>query len=130
MPPVPEPDSVRRIVVLRANGLGDFLFATPALRALGKYFAHAEVTYLCSPWLRRFILHRYPYLPNVHAIPPYPGIRDSRIEGSLADRQRDRFFGACRAAGFELAIQMHGGGAQSNPCVRLLGAKLSAGFTA
>lgn len=46
--------SPRRIVVLRANGLGDFLMATPALRALGKGLPEAHITYLALPWLRDF----------------------------------------------------------------------------
>src|SRR5689334_6255294 len=106
----PDAESVRRIVVLRANGLGDFFFATPALRALAKHFDRAEITYLCQPWLRSFLAGRYAYLQHVHAIPPYPGLRDSPVDLAIAERQRERFFAACRQTRFDVALQMHGGG--------------------
>jgi ADP-heptose:LPS heptosyltransferase len=123
-------ESVRRIVVLRANGLGDFLFATPALRALAQHFKRAEITYLCQPWLRSFLAGRYSYLPHVHAIPPVPGLRDSTVGDAGAERQRQRFFAACRARRFDVALQMHGGGMQSNPFIRQLGAGVSVGLSA
>jgi ADP-heptose:LPS heptosyltransferase len=126
---LPDPVSVRRIVILRANGLGDFLFVTPALRALADHFRQAEITFLCLPWLRRFLTGRYPYLARVHAIPPYAGIRDEPVGAAAAERQRKRFFAACGNARFDVAFQMHGGGAQSNPFVQHLGARLSVGLT-
>jgi ADP-heptose:LPS heptosyltransferase len=56
-------------------------------------------------------------------------LRHASVDVSTADRQRERFFTASRAYSYDLAIQMHGGGAQSNPFVRRLGATLSVGLS-
>jgi len=119
----------RKIAVLRANGLGDFLMATPALRALGKGFPEAQITYLTLPWLRDFIAGRYPYLHRVEAIPPYPGIRSSSAMESPTETA-EAFFARMQEERFDLAIQIHGGGADSNPFVARLGAAHTLGLTA
>lgn len=118
----------RKIAILRANGLGDFLMATPALRALGKAFPDAEITYLTLPWLQSFITGRYPYLHRVEAVPLYPKIRQPADGESAEDAER--FFARMRAERFDLAIQLHGGGADSNPFVGKLGARHTLGLAA
>jgi len=122
-------NSCHRIAVLRANGLGDFLFATPALRALGNAFPDAEITYLCQPWLRPFVDGRYPYIHRVMTVPPAHGIRSGYADDVTAARERHDFFARCRADRFDLAIQMHGGGVQSNPFLRQIGARATVGLT-
>lgn len=121
-------DSIRRIAVLRANGLGDFLLATPALRALAAAFPRAEITYLCLPWMKAFVDGRYPYIQRSLVIPPYPGLRWSPADPSVAAKEADEFFQSCRDHRYDLAIQMHGGGVQSNPFVLKLGAKHTLGL--
>ena len=123
------PRPVRRIVVLRANGLGDFLFATPALRALARGFPEAEITYLCRPSLQDFIAGRYPYIHRALAIPYYPKLNDPPPGQAADGRAIESFFGRMRAERFDLAIQMHGGGVESNPFVARLGAKHTLGLT-
>lgn len=123
------PNSVRRIAVLRANGLGDFLFATPALRALAAAFPSAEITYLGLPWLRPFVEGRYPYIHRTLVVPPYPGIRKPLIDAAQATGEADAFFRARQAERIDLAIQMHGGGVESNPFVRRLGARHTLGLS-
>jgi len=116
--------------VLRANGLGDFLEATPALRALAKGFPGAEITFLTLPWLQGFLAGRYPYLHRVEAIPRYPGIHDPGSGDPAAEESAESFFARMRARQFDLAIQMHGGGANSNPFVAALGARHTLGLGA
>lgn len=118
-----------KIAVLRANGLGDFLLATPALRALGKAFPGAKITYLTHPWLCSFIAGRYPYLHRVEAIPPYPRIHEPGADDPPPREAADAFFARLRAERYDLAIQMHGGGADSNPFVAQLGARHTLGLT-
>ncbi len=123
-----DPDSIRRIAVLRANGLGDFLFATPALRALAAGFPRAELTYLGLPWMRPFVEGRYRYIHQTRVVPPYPGLRRAEGDQRAADAEAADFFRWCQEYRFDLAIQMHGGGVESNPFVRRLGARHSLGL--
>jgi ADP-heptose:LPS heptosyltransferase len=118
------------IAVLRANGLGDFLEATPALRALAKGFPGAEITFLTLPWLQGFLAGRYPYLHRVEAIPRYPGIHNPGPGDPAPAESTEAFFARMRARRFDLAIQMHGGGADSNPFVAALGARHTLGLRA
>lgn len=123
------PRPVRRIVVLRANGLGDFLFATPALRALARGFPEAEITYLCRPSLQEFIAGRYPYIHRALAIPYYPKLNDPPPGQAADGRAIESFLERMRAERFDLAIQMQGGGVESNPFVARLGARHTLGLT-
>ncbi|HVB96815.1 MAG TPA: glycosyltransferase family 9 protein [Chloroflexota bacterium] len=125
----PGDPTIRRIAVLRANGLGDFLFATPALRALGAAFPDAEITYLCLPWLQSFIAGRYPYIQKTLVVPPYPGIRAGSGQLDQLRSEANEFFTDCQTYAFDLAIQMHGGGVESNPFVRRLGARFTVGLS-
>lgn len=43
---LPDPDTVRRIVVLQMSGVGDLLLITPALRALRHLYPHARIDLL------------------------------------------------------------------------------------
>lgn len=45
-----DPDSVRRILVIKPCCLGDVLMATPALRALSEHFPHAAIDVLTTGW--------------------------------------------------------------------------------
>ena len=119
-----------RIAVLRANGLGDFLEATPALRALAKGFPSAEITLLTLPWLHGFLTGRYPYLHRVEAVPCYRGIHSPGRGDPPPAESAESFFARMRARHFDLAVQMHGGGADSNPFVAALGARHTLGLRA
>lgn len=128
----------RRIAVLRANGLGDFLFATPALRALAATYPTAEITYFGQPEIVAFVADRYAYIHHAEVIPYFPTIRpayfgkfnarDRHAEARSAARAALEFFERHQSRRFDLAIQMQGGGVQSNPFVRMLGAERTAGF--
>lgn len=133
-----DPVTIRRIAVLRANGLGDFLFATPALRALSRRFPEAEITLFGKPEIVAFAEGRYPYVHQAEVVPFFPTIRRpyfggfDRTDRSDAARQAARatlaFFERHQAKPFDLAIQMQGGGVQSNPFIRMLGARRTAGL--
>lgn len=120
---------VERIVVLRANGVGDFIFALPALAALRARFPHAQVTVLGKRWHREFLSGRSRLIDEVVALPPIAGI--SAPEGIAVDQAEvDACVEALRAKRFDLAFQLHGGGGNSNPFVARLGARHSFGACA
>ncbi len=118
----------RRIAVLRANGIGDFCFALPALDALRATYPAAEITLLGLGWHREFLAGRPGPVDRVEVVPPYPGV--GAPEGSAISPGLEAFIARQRAAGYDIAFQMHGGGANSNPFVARLGAGLTVGLQA
>ena len=84
---------------------------------------------MCLPWLQSFIDGRYPYIHRTVVVPPFPGIR--AVPGPPVEirREADAFFADCQKYAFDLAIQMHGGGVESNPFVRRLGARCTVGLS-
>ncbi|MFB3906134.1 MAG: glycosyltransferase family 9 protein [Acidobacteriota bacterium] len=121
------PSDVKKIAVVRANGMGDMIFAMPALVALRAAYPDAEIVLLAKQWHADFFCSRPGPIDRVIAIPPYPGV--GAYENVPDDRpDLDDFFQAMSREQFDLAIQMHGGGRYSNPFVRRLGARLTAGL--
>jgi ADP-heptose:LPS heptosyltransferase len=127
MPPVP---GVAKIAVLRANGIGDYLFSVPALMALRVAYPDAEIVLLGAPWHHRFLTGRSGPVDRVLVVPPSPGIRDEEPGESWPPAAVSAFAEQARAERFDLALQMHGGGAHSNPLVSAVGAGLTAGLRA
>lgn len=121
--------NVRRIAVLRANALGDYVFTIPALDALKAAFPEAEIVLLAKAWHRDFLAARPGPVDRVVVLPKCNGVPHE------TDRVEDpdevaAFFARMRAEQFDIALQMHGGGGNSNPFVRALGARLTAGLCA
>jgi ADP-heptose:LPS heptosyltransferase len=119
------PAPPNRIAVFRALQLGDLLCATPALRAIRAGWPDAEITLIGLPWARDFV-RRYDCLDDFIEFPGFPGLpeRVPQFSGLPA------FFAAAHARDFDLAIQLHGSGALTNPLVGMLGARRCAGFFA
>jgi ADP-heptose:LPS heptosyltransferase len=120
---------VERIAILRANGLGDLMFALPALDALRAAYPGAEIVLLGRELHRELLEGRPGSVDRVVVIPVSRGVRQEA--GVVEDpHELDRFFDRMRAQRFDLALQMHGGGRWSNPFVSRLGAGLTAGCRA
>ncbi|CAL94337.1 glycosyltransferase family 9 protein [Azoarcus olearius] len=120
---------VDEIAVLRPSGLGDFIFALPALEALRERYPHARITLLAKGWHRSFLKGRTRLVDEVVALPPIPGV--GAPPGHAADEAAiDACVEALRARAFDLAFQFHGGGRYSNPFLLRLGARHSFGLLA
>ncbi|MEO3923927.1 glycosyltransferase family 9 protein [Micromonosporaceae bacterium B7E4] len=120
---------VERIAVLRANALGDFIFALPALDALRAGYPDAELVLIGAPWHERLLRDRPGPVDRVMVVPPAHGIRVTGPgEPAPSAESMARFLDAARRERFDLALQMHGGGANSNPLVAGLGARVTAGL--
>lgn len=117
---------VRKIAVLRANGLGDFLVTLPALEALRAAYPSAELVLLAREWQRALLSGRPGPVDRVIAVPVSHGVREEpeAVEDPVV---LERFFAAMRDERFDLALQMHGGGRNSNPFVLRLGARVTVG---
>lgn len=112
---------VQRIAVLRANAVGDFMLALPALWALRRTYPQATLTLLGRPWHAAFLRGRPAPVDEVIELPP--GV----LEGTT---QAAAFIDMLRAGRYDIALQLHGGGAQSNPFIRSLHPRVSAGMQA
>lgn len=118
---------VAKIAVLRANRLGDFVVTLPALTALRAAYPAAEIVLLGLGWHAAFLAGRPQPIDRVVVIPPCPGVGEAEDfvadPAALAD-----FFAVQSAEGFDLALQLHGGGRFSNPFIRRLDARLAVGL--
>lgn len=120
----PVPD-VGRIAVLRANALGDFLVALPALEALRAAYPQARITVLGDRWHPALTAGRPGPWDEVVVLPAVAGVRGS---ATVTDPvERDAFLAASRVVGYDVAVQLHGGGGNSNAFVAALGARVTAG---
>lgn len=117
---------VQKIVVLRPNAVGDFVFSLPALHALRYAYPGAEIWYIGRKWHAEFLSGRPGPIDRVVVIPPVPGVgmrEDARVDQDAVDA----FIAEMRSEGFDLAVQLYGGGRYSNPFIRKLGARLTIG---
>jgi ADP-heptose:LPS heptosyltransferase len=113
-------------VVVRANGLGDFVFALPALAALAAHHPGARITLLGRDWHPELLEGRPGPWDEVLVVPPTAPL----FTGDPADAERPevrRLLRAVRERDPDLAVQLHGGGRTSNPFTRLLGATTAVG---
>ena len=115
---------VRRIAVLRGSGLGDLVQALPAVEALRAAYPGAEVTLLGTPAHRALLAGRPSPFAALEVLPLRPGVRDGGPEDRAATAA---FLAQMRGRAFDLAVQLHGGGRNSNPFLLELGARHTIG---
>jgi ADP-heptose:LPS heptosyltransferase len=121
---------VNRIAVLRANALGDYLQSLPALESLRAAYPEAEIVLLGAPWHAQTLTGRPGPIDRVLVVPAVEGIREPVPDDPVPADQLTEFLDKARAEGFDLALQIHGGGRNSNPFVTKLGARVTAGLRA
>lgn len=116
---------LRKIIIFRAlRGLGDFLCVVPAFRALRAASPSAEIV-LVSLEEQQPLVERFSnYVDELLIFPGFPGL----LEKPPQVQQIPPFFAAIQAREFDLALQMHGSGGNTNPVTVLLGARYTAGF--
>ncbi len=121
--PLLEPfEDIRRIAVLRGGGLGDLMFALPAIAALKHRYPDAAITLLGMPAHAALLTGRPGPVSEVLELPVSPGVRPGEADTDAVDQ----FFSAVRGS-FDLAVQLHGGGRNSNPFLLRLGARHTIG---
>ena len=95
---------------------------TPEWRSsLRAAYPSAELVLLGAPWHARWLANRPSPVTRVLVVPPAPGIRLAEPDETLP--AREEFLARARAEKFDLAVQLHGGGRNSNPLVSALGAR-------
>lgn len=113
----------RKVALLRASRIGDFICAIPAFRALRAALPGARITIITVPLLRG-LAERLPYFDEVAPFPGYPGLAEQLFE----PRAALQFFQRMQAERYDLAVQLQGSGVYSNPFLLMLGARHNAGF--
>ncbi len=124
--------NVKRIAVVRANGLGDLIVSEPALFALRRAYPAAHITLVGAAHSGALLKDRPFPVDEVVVAPLVAGVRYASGPDAPPDDAPevvDAFFEAMRRR-FDLAIQLHGGGGNSNPFTARLGARVSAGARA
>lgn len=121
-------EAVRKIMVLQTNGLGELIFAMPALWALRVAYPGAELVLLARDWHRAFLHGRPSPIDRVEVIPPSRAI----LEETSSDDPDElaRFIKRMRREQFDIAVQLHDGGLKTNPFILNLDAKLTVGLKA
>lgn len=114
---------VSRIAVLRGGGLGDLMFALPAVTALKKAYPGSTVTLLGTPLHESLLAEVLSPVDDVMVLPFAEGVRPGAEDASAVDH----FFLGARARKFDLAVQLHGGGSYSNPFLLRLQARHTVG---
>ncbi|MBF4996215.1 glycosyltransferase family 9 protein [Nocardia sp. BSTN01] len=116
---------VRRIVVLRGGALGDLLYAVPALYALAAAYPAAEITLLGSALHADLLRGRPGPVDEVEVLPV------TRTDWNQPAQPAEvEFVDRLRTRPVDLAVQLHGGGAWSNPFLRQLNPRVSVGSRA
>lgn len=120
-------NGVKKIAVLRANALGDFIFALPAINALRQTYPDAELVFLGKKWHKDF-LDLHPAIVDRTIV--VPSIRGVSEPDTFSNEDSDilyEFFKDIQKEHFDIAIQIHGGGRNSNAFLQKLKASLTVG---
>ncbi len=112
------------IAVFRALQLGDLLCVVPALRALRRAFPRAHIALVGLAGAREF---RERFNAYVDELISFPGIPEFP-EQLARPRELPAFYQRMHRRRFDVALQVHGSGGQSNAVVAGLGAARWGGF--
>lgn len=121
---------VERIVVLRANGLGDAVVSEPALAALRAAYPAATIVLVTSPGVAALLDGRPHAVDEVVVGPRVTGVCVAGPEPDDPPEVVEEFCARMRARRFDLAVQMHGGGGNANPLILRFGARTTVGSRA
>ncbi|WP_091504851.1 MULTISPECIES: glycosyltransferase family 9 protein [Amycolatopsis] len=123
--PVLEPwPDVRRIAVLRGGGLGDLLFAVPAIESLEAAYPEAEIVLLGTRMHAELFADRPSPIDQVLQLPPARGVHEPAGK-PFDEAEQQAFFDSVGPV--DLAVQVHGGGRNSNPFVQRLKPRYTVG---
>jgi ADP-heptose:LPS heptosyltransferase len=126
----------RKIAVLQAKALGDFIVTLPALEAIRETYPEAELVLLAKPWVKEFLSARPSVIDRVIAVPVLAGVNDAvetkgQIPGAgsgIDSAKVEQFCKAMHAEKFDVVIHMQGDGKAVNPFINRLGAGLTVGM--
>jgi ADP-heptose:LPS heptosyltransferase len=128
---------VRRLGVIRASALGDFVQALPAFDALRAAYPSAEIVLVATAMHEALLADRPSPIDRIIALPKGAIWHTGRalahdavpggLPGTPGEIRPADVLARLRAEAFDLVVQLHGGGGESNPVARALGARVTAG---
>jgi ADP-heptose:LPS heptosyltransferase len=95
--------SVKRILVLKLDHLGDFLIGVPALKQLREMFPHAQITLICGPW-NVTTAQKLGVADEIKAFDYFPENAQD-WDGQIDQQVVDRFRQSC-AGTFDVALDL------------------------
>jgi ADP-heptose:LPS heptosyltransferase len=121
-------EGVKKIAVLRAGAIGDFIVILPALKAIRIAYPDAEIILLAGAWHKNFLLKNRTPVDRVIVLPVKKGVREELQEAENT-ATTEAFFKAAKQEQFDIAISLQGNGISANPFIKCLNAKLTVGLT-
>lgn len=115
---------VKKIGVLRANALGDFILTIPAIEALKHAYPQAELILLGRKNHQEFLKNRETAIDRIIPIPECIQFNESMLE---QNDEKSQFFKKMKEEDFDILIQLHGGGRYSNLFINRIGSRYSIG---
>lgn len=119
--------NVRKIAVLRANALGDFIVTLPALKAIRAAYPDAEIVLLGKPWHKEFLIKGRTPVDRVIVVPIKKGIRTetNKVED---ENEVNNFLMQMQKEQFDIVINFQGKGISANPFIKQFKAGITAGL--
>ena len=114
---------LKKVAIVRASRIGDFICATPAFRALRTALPDSRITLIGLPFVKG-LARRSACIDRFIPFTGFPGMAEQFFDA----RRAVRSLGRLQSERFDLAIQMHGTGVYSNTYTLLLGARKTVGF--
>ena len=121
-------DQVKKIAILRANGLGDFIVTLPAIKAIRDAYPAAELVMLAKPWHKNFLEKGRTPVDRVEVVPVLKHIREDIGEEENQD-ELNVFFQKMKNEQFDIAVHFQGKGSAANQFLNKLNARLTAGHS-
>jgi ADP-heptose:LPS heptosyltransferase len=118
---------IKKIAILRANALGDFLVTLPAIQAIRALYRDTEIVLLGKPWHKEFLIPGRTPIDRVIVVPVMKGIRNEADEIENISEQ-EIFFHKMQKERFDIAIHFQGNGVSANPFINRLGARITVGL--
>lgn len=112
------------VAVFRARHPGEMLCAVPALRALREALPAAHIALVGLPCAKEFVRRFRHYADEFIGFPGHPDFPEQPVRRQLLPA----FYAHMRERQFDLALQMHDSGPQSNLIARAFGARCVAGY--
>lgn len=118
----------KKIAILRANALGDFIVTLPALSAIRSSYPGAEIVLLGKSWHAKFLVSGRTPVDRVIEVPVKKGVRNEA--GKTEDESEiQEFLDEMKAENFDIVLNFQGNGISANPFIKKFEAKLTAGLT-